>query len=214
MSYEAEQSRLQRLLQEVLSDEGDSDCNFLFGDAYLSDGYQESDDAASDTDSTDSKGSFAPPRKIRHIRKSKPAAVHGYIDVPSTSSYSVNDANVNSVLSTSGQPMPTSAADTIEDVIQKFVMDSSNSDKNGSDEEIAQQNTTNDDIQWDPVTGTNMKTFAFSENSFGFSAEFHETYYNKGPLDFYLLFLNDDVLDLMVCKAEMCICVLPKVNFH
>ena len=144
MSYEAEQSRLQRLLQEVLSDESDSDCNSLFGDANLSDDYEESDDAASDTDSTDSKGSFAPPRKIRHIRKSKPAAVHGYIDVPSTSSYSVNDANVNSVLSTSGQPMPTSAADTIEDVIQKFVMDSSNSDKNGSDEEIAQQNTTNE----------------------------------------------------------------------
>ncbi|KAG5869232.1 hypothetical protein JTB14_035668 [Gonioctena quinquepunctata] len=78
------------------------------------------------------------------------------------------------------------------------------------DEEDDQQ-VTHGTYVWGPVTGSYLKKFDFleTENGTGFKAELYETMYNKTPYDFYKLFVNDDIINLMVTEtnryADQCI---------
>ncbi|KAG5860741.1 hypothetical protein JTB14_012140 [Gonioctena quinquepunctata] len=69
MSYEKEQSRLQNLMQEFLSDEKNS----LFGDVYTSDEYHPESDDSSDSDSSLLSASF---RKSKRMKMKETRASH------------------------------------------------------------------------------------------------------------------------------------------
>ncbi|KAG5877628.1 hypothetical protein JTB14_023843 [Gonioctena quinquepunctata] len=61
MSYEKEQSRLQKLMQELVSYEN----NLLFGDVYTSDEYHPESDDSSDSDSSLLSASFRKSKRMK-----------------------------------------------------------------------------------------------------------------------------------------------------
>lgn len=104
---------------------------------------------------------------------------------PSTSQQSLNEA--------------TSISETIEEVIQNMTEDY-NSDE---DPNINSHVSIINDIRWGPVTGENLKQFEFIEQNYGFCNELYESHYNKTPYDFYKLFINSEILNLMVNNKFM-----------
>lgn len=66
------------------------------------------------------------------------------------------------------------------------------------DEQDAAQQTKADSFDWGPVTGEHLKSFHCSERPHGFHAELYEDFQNKGPYDFYKLFVNNEIINLIV----------------
>lgn len=81
--------------------------------------------------------------------------------------------------------------ETIENVIQQMRSISSSDDEE-------EQHDNNCEYQWQKVTGLNLKKINFDEERTGFRADLYETMFNKTPYDFYKLFVNDDIINLMV----------------
>lgn len=71
-----------------------------------------------------------------------------------------------------------------------------------NDQTQPKQKLSTTELEWVPSTGTYLQNFEFSELTSGFSAEYHEAYYDKTAFDFYRSFLNDEILDLMVSLKE------------
>nr|XP_022913143.1 piggyBac transposable element-derived protein 4-like [Onthophagus taurus] len=201
-SYEEEQKRLTKLWQEVLSDEDEhyssQDEESLFGDVYLSDEYQ--CESSVDFESS-SKRTSSKLRKKKHKKhppkngeKRQKHPITG--SEPSTSATGTETSNN---VSTEAQHV----ADVIEIVIANMTQDSdSDSDETllPSTTDAATQNT---NITWGPVTGNNLRQIMFSEaNTMGFDPQIHENFHDKTPCEFYSLFVNDDILELMVVETN------------
>lgn len=83
---------------------------------------------------------------------------------------------------------------SIEKVIQDFAVSSS------SDEE---ENSADDgQITWTTVTGLKLKKFTFTEPNPGVNLLLYENYFDKSPLEFYQLFLDEDILTMMVTETN------------
>lgn len=99
---------------------------------------------------------------------------------------------------------------SIENVIEKYKTVSS------ENEDILESAS----LTWSHVTGFNLKKFLFAESNSGISNELYENYYMKSPIDFYGLFVNENILLMMVtetnryanqCKAKQ---NAPKARIH
>jgi hypothetical protein len=102
--------------------------------------------------------------------------------------------------------------ETIDEVIQ----DSVASDDN-VEEEIPRNSG---DLAWKSVTGLNLKNLLFTEPNPGVNTELYAEYYTKSPLEFYELFLDEEILSMMVtetnryaaqCRAKQ---NAPKARIH
>lgn len=58
------------------------------------------------------------------------------------------------------------------------------------------------DFTWGPVTGENIITFEFTAQNVGIHRNIALNYVNKTPLDFLNLFINDDIINLMVDETN------------
>ncbi|KAG5874317.1 hypothetical protein JTB14_010518 [Gonioctena quinquepunctata] len=188
--YEEEQQKLQKLLQECFSDEEDMN-------DFEPDGTSDEFELESDIES-DSSIEYEPRKKKKVLTK-----ISG--SKRTANSHPVNlGASTSSEITQSASKPQHNISDTIEDVIQQMQVSSS------GDEEDDQQ-VTHGTYVWGPVTGSYPKKFDFleTENGTGFKAELYETMYNKTPYDFYKLFVNDDIINLMVTEtnryADQCI---------
>ncbi|CAH2017248.1 unnamed protein product [Acanthoscelides obtectus] len=101
--------------------------------------------------------------------------------------------------------------ETIEEVIRSYAEDSS---------EVGPSNNSTTDLAWYQVSGSHLKDFHFTISDPGIIPQIYESYSNKNPINFYELFLNDDILDMMVietnryaaqCKARES---APKARIH
>ncbi|KAG5884257.1 hypothetical protein JTB14_011746 [Gonioctena quinquepunctata] len=188
--YEEEQQKLQKLLQECFSDEEDMN-------DFEPDGTSDEFELESDIES-DSSIEYEPRKKKKVLTK-----ISG--SKRTANLHPVNlGASTSSEITQSASKPQHNISDTIEDVIQQMQVSSS------GDEEDDQQ-VTHGTYVWGPVTGSYLKKFDFleTENGTGFKAELYETMYNKTPYDFYKLFVNDDIINLMVTEtnryADQCI---------
>lgn len=180
-SYEQGQKKLEALLQEALSDEDGS----LFGDTYLSDEYTVDSD---DSDTTENSCTEPPPKKCLRSGKKESetsSSVNYITSQPSTST------DVRSIVTDS-----ISITQTIEEVIKNMTAN--------SDEDILDSSTQNnvqiEDIIWGPVTDDSLNNFGFVDEGSGYRVELYDTYSNKTPYDFYKLFLDEDLLHILVSK--------------
>ncbi|XP_023017729.2 uncharacterized protein [Leptinotarsa decemlineata] len=185
MSYEQEQLHLQKLMQELLSDEENS----LFGDVYLSDEYQIESDDCSDSDSSSTSTSF---RKSKRIKLKATKSSDLDIFQPSTSSTLISTKNANTLAK---KPSTTiHVTETIEDVIAQFRVDESSSEDDDS--------LPTSDPTWGPVQGNHLKDFPFTEPNPGIKSEIYERFYDKTPYDFYKLMLPDYIISHIVLETN------------
>lgn len=179
MAFEKQQKHLQSLWQELMSDE---EVN-VFSDG-SSDNYSPSSSDESDSD----YDIVRPKKKSRVVANNDTQAASSELpqsSVQDTSSKQATFASTSSVPGTSFVPN-TSIDQTIEDVIGMW------------DEEHANDTTRIPDLIWAAPTGQNLKTFGFTLPEHGFVPELYENYFDKDPYAFYCLFLNEDLVDLMV----------------
>lgn len=197
--YEENQKRVQALWQEMLSDEENDPVEDLLGDVYLSDGYE------TENSSVSSEEDVAPrPKKRKKFDKLKNQSEN----IPTTSIQKVTTARLDiktqPIPSTSKEHVDETLLKSIEETIEKFILDESDSE--------AEDTIVQEEITWGPPTGHNLnQNIYFNATNSGISAAVHEEYYDKKPYDFYRLLINDSILDLIVqetnryatqCQAE------------
>ena len=141
--------------------------------------------------------------------------------VPESSDDSSNDEPISKKLKFVKEPIPStsrdtpdSVLDTINDVIERCM-------EEGSDEDNANEHCDNtNELTWEDVSGRNLKLFPFTEINVGVKEEIHAEYYDKGPYEFFKLFLTDELISMMVietnryatqCKASA---TLPKARIR
>lgn len=141
--------------------------------------------------------------------------------VPTKQRQSMNVSDIDSIsnVTRTRKPIASTSADTpdedtqaqtIEQVVRAFTVDSDSSD----------EDNTCDDQGWNNVTGEHLKNFPFVVANAGISPHLYENYIDKNPIDFYELFINEDIISMMVsetnryayqCKAKES---APKARIH
>lgn len=117
-----------------------------------------------------------------NIYKKDEASQNDLIVVPSTSRESPQPTHTESYV-----------GDTIQAVINKYctLEDSEN-----------EENEDPEDITWSSVTGTSLKHFDFLVDPVGPIDAIREDYLVKSPVDFFNLFFNNDVVNLIVTETN------------
>ncbi|CAH1380907.1 unnamed protein product [Tenebrio molitor] len=87
--------------------------------------------------------------------------------------------------------------DRVMETKEGVIQDSVASDDN-VEEEIPRHSG---DLAWNSVTGLNLKNLLFTELNPGVNTELQE-YYMKSPLEFYELFLDEEILSMMVTETN------------
>ena len=146
---------------------------------FLSD--ENSDDSIRDQDfevSDEEISSSSSNESVRVPKKKKPKIVPSIQYAPSTSGVSVSAIPID---------------DTIESVISKYRLP--DVDSSSSDEE----NTVGNDMSltWRKVDGRSLKNISFGVENSGIKNEYFDMY-DKKPLDFFELFVNNDIIELIV----------------
>ncbi|KAJ4428471.1 hypothetical protein ANN_24508 [Periplaneta americana] len=92
-------------------------------------------------------------------------------------------------------PVQDHVSETIDQVIQDYMIDrdEGENDENG-------MNT--DNINWGEVSGNNMKLFDFTVQNVGVDPQVSLNYADKMRIDFFLLFIDDEIIDLMVTETN------------
>jgi len=175
-SYEKEQQKLQALLEEVFSDEEPYE--------YSSESYNGSDDEESSSDNN------SPPSKRRKSSNKK------NIETTSCKDANIGPSTSSSVDSSGGCLSRCTVTDTIEDVIRNLQLHSDSS----SDELTPNTNLT--DVKWNSITGSNLQEFVFDISSVGIKAYVIQEMQNKEPIDFFFLFIDEYLLNLMVVETN------------
>jgi hypothetical protein len=88
--------------------------------------------------------------------------------------------------------------DRVMETIEGVIEDSVASDDN-VEEEIPRNSG---DLAWNSVTGLNLKNLLFTEPNPGVNTELYAEYYMKSPLEFYELFLDEEILSMMVTETN------------
>lgn len=89
--------------------------------------------------------------------------------------------------------IPSDVNETIDQVIRDYMVDEDN------ENEAVDAGS---DINWHPVTGNNLKTFDFTVENVGIKPSIYENYADKLPIDFFLLFVDDEILQVMVTETN------------
>lgn len=114
---------------------------------------------------------------------------------PSTSHEQSPSPSIVNQPSTSHDQMPNSnVEDTIEEVIQNYMVDADTEDDNVANLDA--------DLTWTPVTGTHIKTFDFTAQNVGIRPDIYENFRNNSPLHFFFMFLDDEVFELMTTETN------------
>ncbi|KAK9679085.1 Alcohol dehydrogenase transcription factor Myb/SANT-like [Popillia japonica] len=144
MAYEKEQRRLEKLLQEMLSD----DENSLFGDVYLSDEFSMENAESCVSDSDSSSGNLIKPKrkKVRAFR----ASIIEDISLPSTSRASTSKDCVSS-----NRVSTDTVSLTIEDVTSQFQLNANTS--SGEEDSLHEEDSPNE-LRWELVHADEVKT--------------------------------------------------------
>lgn len=84
---------------------------------------------------------------------------------------------------------------TIEAVISQYCHQEAENETNDD-------NATEADINWSPVSGSFLKTFDFTSPHVGPHNNIIENYLTKSPVDFFEIFLSDGILSLIVAETN------------
>lgn len=182
--YEKNQSKLQKLMDDMLSDEE------VF--EYSSESY-----IASSCYSDSSNYSSSP---VQKKKKKKVLNVSNYpnsIYQPSTSFAvqieSAEQEKHGENMETNPISSPMNLIDeTIESVIRNFEWDSDTADEISSASRV---------LNWNEVTGDNLKHFTVFEQGLNINENISGMHDNQ-PIDFFLLFVDDDIMNLMVQETN------------
>lgn len=196
-AFEKDQAYMQKLMQECLSDEDSG------ADPYESDATN--DEYRPDSNAEDSDSSYEvrqTKKKIKIIGKavshpslleSKPYFHNNRVEKyksPST----LTELQPSTSISSSSDNSERNRR--IDDSIENVIREMNNFD---SEEEPDQTPITNvDNSDWGPVTGEHLKNIPFSEERHGFHAKLYEDLHDKGPYDFFKLFVNDEIINYIV----------------
>lgn len=86
---------------------------------------------------------------------------------------------------------------TIEQVVENYICDTT---RRSDDEQ--DYDTDNAQVTSNPETGLNLKQFSFTEPNPGINVQIYGDYYNKSPIDFYELFVDKNILSMMVIETN------------
>lgn len=205
-SYENNQKRIEKLMQEMLSDESD-----------FSPDHSEYEPSSEDSDSdpiTPKKRTnvFSPPASQKLKVKRKLKIPINQDCQPSTSSdktiHHVNDSPFQiagrDVQAFSGGSPPallnnasagdfTDIDEIIESVIAQNAYDNTSDDENESPDTLP--------ISWNSLTGNYKKNFPFAEGKPGIDAFLYDNY-EKSPYEVYKMIINDDIFQLFVTETN------------
>lgn len=170
MSYEKEQARLKKLWKELLSDE-ESEANIFDGDEI----YEPV------TESSESEDDYR--SKSKRFKKNN-CTPSSQKPEPSTSQKIIESPNYMDEI--------------IEEVIRNMRYDDLGDEENNNDIEKEANNQSNE-FEWAHATGKNLKNLQFSVPNSGFSIALYEQY-DKLPYDFFKVFVNDDIISLIVSQ--------------
>nr|XP_022912443.1 piggyBac transposable element-derived protein 4-like [Onthophagus taurus] len=178
MSYEKEQARLKKLWKELLSDE-ESEANIFDGDEI----YEPL------TESSESEDDYR--SKSKRLKKNN-CTPSSQKPEPSTSQEIIESPNYMDEI--------------IEEVIRNMRYDDLGDEENNNDIEKEANNQSNE-LEWVHATGKNLKNLQFSVPNSDFNIALYEQY-DKLPYDFFKVFVNDDIISLIVEEtnryAEQC----------
>lgn len=171
MSYEEEQKHLQSLWQELMSDEELDGMSDGSSDNYSPD--------SSDNEEYDDE-IVKPKKKRRELANTVDLATFSQPDLSSASTSHAPETSFDPIISID---------QTIEDVIRMWSVDET---------EDANDIPRIPELIWTAPSGRNLKKFRFTLRDHGFVPELYEHFFDKDPYAFYSLFLNEDVIELMV----------------
>lgn len=180
--YEKHQLRLQKLWDELLSNDEDEPLVGSSDDPdYEADELERSSSSGSETPMLKKKKISDKPilekkEKMQGVEKIPPA-------VPSCS------FNVCAEKRSTFVPSDGHISEVIESVVKDFCIYET------SEDEI-EDNVPS--LTWSEVTGANLKKFQYEVENGGISLDLYENMFDKSPIDFYSLFLNDSLLEIMV----------------
>lgn len=84
---------------------------------------------------------------------------------------------------------------TIDEIIAQYMHDS-------DDDDAQVPGNRSPEVIWGPVTGNHMKIFDFIPQEVGIDPEICRNYVGKNPVDFFCLFITDEIFDLMVLETN------------
>lgn len=191
MSYEKNQEALQKLWNEVMSDE--SDFSPIVSE------YEP------ETDESDLSDDQVTPKKRQKvfcdtISKSKEGTrvlqfSNSDENPPSTSRFQSFSSDVSD-----RQPLvdenTANNLDHIDNIIEAVIAESAH-DLSESDAEVSGTNGMYGEIIWREVSGENLRNINFSEQNAGIETSVYENY-DKTPYDFYKIIINDEIFQLFV----------------
>lgn len=122
-----------------------------------------------------------------------PSTSRQSIQLPSTTVGDTIEAIISQYCSDVGST--TSVSDTIEAVISQYCHQEAENETNDD-------NATEANINWSTVSGSFLKTFDFTPPHVGPHSNIIENYLTKSPVDFFEIFLGDDVLSLIVTETN------------
>lgn len=160
--YEKEKARLEKFMEEILSDV-DSDDSVRDKDYEIS---------SEDENSSSSSGQNVSLKKKPKLMDDK--------NIPTTSKAEEKSSTIN---------------DTIERIVTQYQLSPSSSD---DDDVLVSENK---DLSWGDVNGQSRKHLVFCTQNSGFKDHFFEMF-DKEPVDLFKLFVNDDILDLIVTETN------------
>lgn len=89
--------------------------------------------------------------------------------------------------------------DLVQDTIEQVILThQDSSETEAQDESPGPVDGTTNNLTWSDVSGAYLKNFIFTEEHSGVKAEIYETYFDKTPFEFYKMFLDQGILDMMV----------------
>lgn len=110
-----------------------------------------------------------------------------------------DDANMSNNTDHAPEILIDDEMETIEQVIRNSMTVISGEDEDDEDDVLVDGRS---DLVWKEVTGRHLKNFVFSKSDSGIKAYIYESHFDKGPADFYQLFINEAMLNMMVVETN------------
>ncbi|XP_072394747.1 uncharacterized protein [Diabrotica undecimpunctata] len=180
--YEKEQSRLQAIWDEIMSDE---DNESEFADVYLSEEYKPESSNEYSSDSCEE------PVPKKRVKKNDEKSDEGTSNmVSATMDLESGSHETISIQGTRTVEQQTNIIDvTIQEVIDMAT--------------ITEEVCHSEQFQWREVDGTSLKTFDYSVENDGIKSSYYENYIDQEPCDCFKIFLTDDIINYIVEQTNL-----------
>lgn len=180
MSYEKREKRLNKMFQEMMSDE-----EIEGADAFEGDGT--SDEYQPDSQSSDSDSDYEPPaRKVRQQLADSVASTSQAAGSTEQLQEPASPESANSI----------QVLNTVDEIIDEVVGNAVYSDIENDNNAEEMRNPTVD-FEWQTATGEYLKDIPFCEPTHGFNVQLYE-HYGKSPYEFYKIFVSDAIIQFIV----------------